>query len=263
VFDVPDLNNDIPVTITRNGDYWLVKSRTIWIQGRYEANEWSNGKACMHGLAVGGTFMGTNRIIVGPRDGKVYFNSREILVNINTDFAEGNIRATSRDSGQRLDDGMEEPLHIVKLHLPSGVTILVNRWGKHIDALITMTKQAQQDGHCGNFNGIAEDDTKEQILLRLPGQVSPRHDMFPPTTFNKVPRKPFTLQDCEPGLLAKAKRRCHRMNTGAPAGIVSACVMDVCLEGFQFAAEDSATELRDGRRRLLETSGTNSTPVVH
>jgi hypothetical protein len=246
VFDAQGgINHILPVTFLRNGDFWLVKSHRVWIQGRYEATEWTNGKASLHGLAIGGEFIKYNKIIIGPKRGKVYYNGQQILAHMPSTYsAPGNLwHATYHDRGVRLDAGMNEELDYIELSLPDGVMIKVNRWAKHIDAEITMPRRGHQDGHCGNFNGIAEDDTKVRIEARGPWNVDRKSLLFPPTEFNDQTPKPYTMQDCPANILKDGQTRCKRDYPRGNAALLSACVLDVCRNGIQFAAEDAATEI--------------------
>jgi hypothetical protein len=246
VFDVHSTHY-YPITWMINGDYWLVKSGHVWIQARYEATTWVNGRASMHGIAIGGPFLDHKNIIVGPHRGKMYFNNKEISNAEPTFNVPGFFTATLHDHGVRLSNGVRQPVHSVTLRLPLGVVVVVYRWPKHIDAIITMSPMNTQDGHCGNFNGYASDDTKVKILARLPGQVSREHDLFPPTHFNTETPKPFSVKDCPPERLKEAQLKCPGEYKHASSAQVSSCVLDVCLHGIQWAAKDAATQLSAGR----------------
>merc|ERR1712176_1337477 len=72
------------------------------------------------------------------------------------------------------------PVHGLSVELPSGVKLTVNRWAKHLDLTIHMRAQAGgQDGHCGNFNGDAADDTVDLIKARMELRVSREDLLFP------------------------------------------------------------------------------------
>jgi hypothetical protein len=243
VFDEPRMNNYLPTTYLMNGDYWLVKSGQVWIQARYEATRWVNGRASMHGLALGGPFLHHNTIILGPARGKVYYNQQEILGTQSTFDAGGLFSAHRNDHGVRLSNGVNQPVHSITMRLPLGVVVIVYRWAHHIDAVITMIQQGNQDGHCGNFNGKASDDTKQSILARVPGQVPRHQDLFPQTRFNTERPAPYAVKDCPPDRLRAAQANCPREDTQAGTAQVSSCVLDVCLNGIQISAEDAATEL--------------------
>merc|ERR1712050_404581 len=72
------------------------------------------------------------------------------------------------------------PIHGVDLDLPHGVRVTVNRWAKHLDVLIAMRPQwGGQDGHCGNLNFDAKDDTLELISARMNLRVAAQDSLFP------------------------------------------------------------------------------------
>merc|ERR1719391_599174 len=48
------------------GEWWVVKSPMVWIQGRFLATPFTKGLAATHAIAVGGPFMQGHTIIVGP-----------------------------------------------------------------------------------------------------------------------------------------------------------------------------------------------------
>jgi hypothetical protein len=197
-FDLPNVNHGLPVTFLQNGDYWLVKSHNVWIQGRFEATVWKNGLSALHGIAVGGPFMHHHHIIVGPKSGKVYYNNQQILTESPDTFAVPHIfHASYKTKIVHLGDGSHKHVFYVELDLPEGVRIVVNRWPDHIDAEILMHPVPGQDGYCGNFNGNGKDDTKVQIEQRLPGQVPSELLTFPPTVFMTETPKPYSMKDCE------------------------------------------------------------------
>jgi hypothetical protein len=253
VFDSGKLNSALPVTFLLNGDYWLVRSNDIWIQGRYEAATWDNGLASLHGIAVGGPFLGSHndKIIVGPRSGKVYYNNQEILGSLPGQFTSprgaAHFRAIYQENVVQLDNNVQQRVPGIDLHLPRGVVIRVNRWPRHIDAIIRMTKVAGQDGACGNFNGNYHDDTKELIERRVPQHVPSAKNLFPPAVFNTAAPAPYTVQDCDQQLLKKATSHCQAANKNAGQALVSACVLDVCRNGMQMVNEGAATVKMAGR----------------
>lgn len=230
------------VTFLNNGDYWLVRSDKVLIQGRLEASEWKNGIASLHGLALGGPFMKNNTLLIGPIAGKVYYNNREILAAEPDAFSvPGVLSASNHDQRVRLDDGTQTHVHVVDLLLQESVHVVVHRWDGHLDVVINMNQLQQQDGYCGNFNGVQTDDALQKIRSRFPGQVLPNELLFPATTFNQGTAKAKTMSDCKPEVLALAKKTCVDLNRHAGGAIIDACLFDVCFQGAQYAVEDAAT----------------------
>jgi hypothetical protein len=244
-FDLPDnLMDGLPIPYLNNGDYWLVKSNMVWIQGRFEASEWQNGVAAAHGIAIGGPFMQNNTLLVGPKAGKVYFNSQQILQDVPSTFSvPGTIDARYNKRVVRLDDGTRKVMLQVDLKLPMDVRIIVNRWRKHIDVDIAMNQPPRgihQDGYCGNHNGLAEDDTFQLITARI-GAVRRRDLLFPPQSFNMEKAKPKSLRDCKPEVMRQGHELCAALNKHTGEAVTQACLFDVCFQGLQYAAENAAT----------------------
>merc|ERR1719160_1569809 len=50
------------------GEYWIVKSSTVIIQGKYAALPSTNGLAVVKGLAIGGTFLHGHKLLVSTMD---------------------------------------------------------------------------------------------------------------------------------------------------------------------------------------------------
>merc|ERR1712232_1212980 len=91
------------------------------------------------------------------------------------------------------------------------VSLKVNRWPKHIDAIIRSPQQSRgQDGHCGNFNLNANDDTPELILERV-GAILPDESSFPTQPKFSLEPQPLenTLDDCPPTIQANARKVCQ------------------------------------------------------
>mmetsp|Transcript_35452 Transcript_35452/g.79973 ORF Transcript_35452/g.79973 Transcript_35452/m.79973 type:complete len:758 (+) Transcript_35452:80-2353(+) len=175
----------------RDGVYWIVKSKRISIQGRYEKVHYPNAKYGEHtyltGIAVSGTFMDSNTLVINPEEGKVKWRSslghtEDILMNPGVfkvgDLIEAHFRTQMplvRDSSSR---SLAAGLYI---HLPSGVKMQVNRFKKHLDLELTMRKEVAGeggvDGQCGNFNDDPSDDTGELIERRI-GYEIPAWESF-------------------------------------------------------------------------------------
>merc|ERR1711972_1162358 len=90
--------------------------------------------------------------------------------------------------GQKGREG--KALHIVHVTLPLGVSLQINRWteaseGDYINIRLTMPKQPNQDGHCGNFNG----NTRMTIALRS-GRAWGKPEWLQGSSCSK-PRRPW------------------------------------------------------------------------
>merc|ERR1711920_1090658 len=73
------------------------------------------------------------------------------------------IKVVTDGSGQVMQSSRHgKDMHVVHVDLPLNIHLEINRWnepgeGDYINTMITMSKQPNQDGHCGNFNGVLED----------------------------------------------------------------------------------------------------------
>merc|ERR1719150_909115 len=196
------------------GEYWIVKSDAVKIQARYMPTPITHGLSVTKEIAVSGSFINDHKLRISATtaswDGQPIlagfpstFNNADPLVNLRYD-----------DQGQLMQNGREgKALHVVHATLSGGVSLQVNRWneageGDYINVKITMPRQPNQDGHCGNFNGNAEDDKRLQIRARVGTTgVDPSELLFN-----------------------------QKEHTFAPS---MQCMIDVCFGGPQFAAQDA------------------------
>jgi len=249
-------DSDTPpaVDIYNAGDYWIVLSPSISIQARYLPTQYTNGQAATDSLAVGGPFMQNHTLVIESLVGQVLWDGEPILESIPSEFnKEGFLRARYHDDseGGSLDPGQGHlSLRSVEVVFPHGFHLVVNRWPQHIDVMITMRPQSGgQDGHCGNFNGKASDDTTELIKERMGTQVPAAASLFPTKlnaeTFGLQTARDMKLEDCAPEVLAKAKQVCAQvsdnlLNTGSI--FAESCVFDVCFGGEEYAVEDAVVD---------------------
>jgi len=148
------------------------------------------------------------------------------------------------NEGVVLQDGREgKPMRVLHAELPLGVSVQVNRWtedaeGDYINTRITMTPQPGQDGHCGNFNGDASDDTRTAIRERMGRDGVAEEDLlFGHKTPTSGSMGDPSVADCPDDTLEAATAICKG---SSPNGMASTeCIIDVCYGGAQFAEEDS------------------------
>jgi hypothetical protein len=163
------------------GDFWVVKSEKVEIQGRYGATQWTlNGLAATRALAFGGAFLQGHRLVVEPQEGDIMWDGKHVLDDFPSEFHVPDLVAAHYHEGDDVVDlaNRNLPLRIVTLELPEGVRVVINRWQKHLDARITMRPQSEQDGHCGNFDGDASNDRLEQIQARMALEVPSEESLF-------------------------------------------------------------------------------------
>merc|ERR1711976_1101396 len=150
------------------GEFWVVKSPMVWLQGRFLATPFTKGLAATHAIAVGGPFMQGHTIIVGPMDnGQILIDGQPACTSFPSTCGIAGVATVSYNGAGKLVDSAQSHLvkHIVHIDAPLGVHLQVMRWANHINVKITMRpRSGGQDGVCGNFNGNADDDTTEQIM---------------------------------------------------------------------------------------------------
>jgi len=176
------------------GDFWLVKSDEVLVQARYRKVYYPGAKQPLNhtyltAIAVAGPFLQGNKLIVEPQSGNITWKHANGTSSV---FEE------SEDTKFILKDlGVKGKFHnrtaIVAakfhgkangadFHLPYSVVLRVDRFGKHLDAELSMPRSSggngEFDGQCGNFNGDPDDDTPELIDERVGFQVPAAEVLF-------------------------------------------------------------------------------------
>ncbi|CAK0851341.1 unnamed protein product [Prorocentrum cordatum] len=231
------------VSFYSQGEYWLVKSQTVWIQARYMPTPITNGLSVE--VAVGGPFLDSltgKRNVLRISALKASFNGQPIIPNFpdkwgNQDPMIGVVTDSNGDVMQPGRQGKE--MHVVHVKLPDFVSLQINRWnepgeGDYINVQITMPKQpGGQDGHCGNFNGNPADDTRPLIRSRVGTTgVAQANLLFETKTPVVKPNRP-DLNNCPTKKADHAREVCLRQSNNGMAS--HDCMVDVCFGGDQFA----------------------------
>eukprot|EP00420_Gonyaulax_spinifera_P033355 CAMPEP_0197876058 /NCGR_PEP_ID=MMETSP1439-20131203/5141_1 /TAXON_ID=66791 /ORGANISM="Gonyaulax spinifera, Strain CCMP409" /LENGTH=408 /DNA_ID=CAMNT_0043495327 /DNA_START=11 /DNA_END=1234 /DNA_ORIENTATION=+ len=129
------------------GEYWIVKSSTISIQGRYLPTKMTSGLGVTKILAVGGPLLKGNKLFVSSTSAT--WNDQPILTGFPSTYSvPGVISMEYNDQGQTLQKGRAGmQLHVVHIKIedgsPEGIVIQINRWtkdseGHYINVRITM-----------------------------------------------------------------------------------------------------------------------------
>jgi len=222
------------------GQYWIVKSSTVSIQGLYKPTHATSGLSVMKEIAFGGEFMQGRKLIIGTTDAT--FDGKPILGGFPSNFQNALFSAKYDATGETMQKGRNgKALHAVHLSLPRGVNVQINRWmepseGNYINAAISMAPQPVQDGHCGNFNGNAADDDRLQIRARVGRTGVAASDLiFPGGKIAIVQGSRPDINDCPDDKLKSAHHSCkHKENAFIPS---MACLIDVCFGGTGFATQ--------------------------
>eukprot|EP00930_Biecheleria_cincta_P033204 TRINITY_DN2299_c0_g2_i1.p1 TRINITY_DN2299_c0_g2~~TRINITY_DN2299_c0_g2_i1.p1 ORF type:complete len:236 (+),score=36.06 TRINITY_DN2299_c0_g2_i1:95-709(+) len=183
----------------------------------------------MTSIIVSGSFTQGHKIQVDSMLGSIRCDGRDILANFGQAIC-GNAQITFDSQGALVDAAMAFlPHKVVHMHFPGGTEIQVNRWPNFINAKVQMSKQVDQDGVCGNFNGNPNDDGGKELHRRFGHGVSQGECLFANPIPEHTPVKMPDSKRCSPAKLAQAKSVCHQA-AAADGWSYAECLGDVCDE---------------------------------
>jgi len=219
-----------------SGEFWIVKSDTVKVQGKYAPTHATNGLAVTKQIAVGGSFLKGHLLIIGEEHAT--WDGQEILVNFPSTFsdAEGLVNIVYNNVGQPLQAGREgKALHVLHVTLPGDAMMQINRWneegeGRYINTKITMPRQEGQDGQCGNFNGVAADDARLMVKARLGKDGVAAEDLMFPGGKTPVNQE---LENCPDETLISAHEACKAVSNNFWPHMH--CLVTVCNGGTAVA----------------------------
>jgi hypothetical protein len=229
-----------------------VKSRTISIQGRFQATDWTKKHdntdySSMTGIIVSGPFMQLHKIEVGPMgSGRITCDGVDILHNFGSTQCGGGT-VFYNDQGALVDSAMAFlPHRVVHMTLPSNVILQVNRWPNFINAKITMRQVAGQDGVCGDFNQVHRKGLSAGKALHAKfGYGVPAHELlFSNSIPLHIPLKSPSSKRCSPEKRMKAESICHAEAANAVGWSFAECLGDVCDPHSSTAEEMKAQMLQ-------------------
>lgn len=224
-----------------NGEYWIVKSPKVHLQARLMGTNFTHGLAATNELVVGGPFIDNHTITVGTvDDGDVTVDGEKVLETIGSNYSiPGLFTLLYNTEGELVDwRQVKNPRHIVHMHLPMGVRIMVLRWSTHMDLKIDMSPQEGQDGACGNFNDDPSDDTAEAIMTRIGARVPAGELMFKKRAFIAFTAEMMEMMQtkCPRDRLTMGSKYCKKwLSVTASETEVNSCVFDVCFSEFEKA----------------------------
>jgi len=227
------------VSFYSQGEYWIVKSATVHIQGRYFPTPVTHGLSATKEVAIGGPFLKGHRLRISSL--MATWDGQPILQGFPSQWSNPDppVQATYDSNGKQLQRGRDgKQFHIVHLTLPLGVSIQINRWnepgeGDYINIEITMPPQPGQDGHCGNFNGNPQDDDRLAIRARVGTTGVPQGELLFNSKHPVVQANRPDLNNCPMPKEEQAKRMCQQKQ----APDLHGCMIDFCFGGKEFARE--------------------------
>jgi len=218
------------------GDFWIVRSNTVKIQGRFQATDWTKKHddtdySSMTGIVVGGSFMHGHKIEIGPMGaGVIKCDSQEILQQFGTTKC-GEATIFYNQQGQLVDSAMAFlPHRVVHMLLPDKIIMQINRWPNFINAKITMPQVMGQDGVCGDFNGAGKHglEAGKQLHAKF-GYGVPHHELlFPDSIPLHIPAKKPSAKRCATAKRLKAEAICRKEAPHANGWSFAECLGDVC-----------------------------------
>eukprot|EP00405_Crypthecodinium_cohnii_P050600 CAMPEP_0206595430 /NCGR_PEP_ID=MMETSP0325_2-20121206/42985_1 /ASSEMBLY_ACC=CAM_ASM_000347 /TAXON_ID=2866 /ORGANISM="Crypthecodinium cohnii, Strain Seligo" /LENGTH=564 /DNA_ID=CAMNT_0054106121 /DNA_START=122 /DNA_END=1812 /DNA_ORIENTATION=+ len=231
------------------GVFWLVKSATVSVQARYKTTPHARGLSSPHDIVFSGDFLGGHMLKIGPMNGgKIKWDGAEILTEFGTFDPDGYGKLIYDNQGQLVDTRQAAvPLRIVHINFPGNFFAQVFRWENHVNIRIRMPKADDQDGHCGNFNGVQSDDQVQAVESRIGAEVGEAASLFDTYT-PRVKGQKLTFLDCDPARAEAADEICKTArdslafniaNKGkeqVEEEIIDGCMFDVCFAGQRYAA---------------------------
>jgi len=222
------------------GEYWIVKSDTVKIQGKYLPTKMTHGLSVTKEIGVSGSFIKNHKLIIGARTAT--WDGVPILEGFPSQWSnnDAGVTAVYDNQGKVLQKSrVGKALHVIHLELPNSVKMQINRWtepteGDYVNTRITMPPIPGMDGHCGNFNGNDVDDDRLQIRARLGKTGVPEDELiFPGPKTPVVESDRPDINDCPQDELEAAEKLCKQSeNSFFPS---KACLVDVCFGGKGFA----------------------------
>jgi len=233
-FDQVGTDKNQAVSFYGDGDFYVVKSSTVVIQGRFEGTKYTEGLAAANRIVVGGPFMKGHKVEVGTRDsGVLTVDGQPVLGTFPGTYSGAGFSLTYNSQGEVPDvipEGNEK--RIVSMDLPLGVKVRVYQWNNYVDVEVEMSPQPEQDGVCGNFNGDHGDDTTQSIMKRIGARVRPSEKLLSGQA--KIEFTPqmekMMMAECASTTRASAQAFCAS-SLGVPAGdiLVKSCMFDKCF----------------------------------
>jgi len=223
------------------GVYWLVKSSELSIQARFGYTEQFPRAASVVGVALGGSLIRDHTLVivyVGPEKGtrgfKAFWDDKEILEHFPSRFQSPDGIISARHDAMDPSEYHKDARHTIGGHegaLPSYLLKLQPDMQLYLllgedscNVVLEMRKlSGGQDGYCGNFNCLAEDDTRLHEPVTTGETLFSSGPTAPPSQLEPSGPLPH-LADCAPERKSEAKRVCGNL-TG---DIRKECIFDCC-----------------------------------
>jgi len=232
-------------SIYGDGEFFIVKSTDIVIQGRFKGTPYTKGLAATNKLAVGGRFLNNHVVEVGClEDGPITLDGSPILTAFPSSYTlEGGLGSITYSTQGELVDGATSKFarHIVHMQLPKNVRLTILRWDNYADFRLSMPQQPDQDGGCGNFNDDPSDDTTQALFGRTGARVPDSELLFRNRLRPEVSStEAKLLATCPAAQMATAKELCPKELAGDAGAsedeaTLRSCYLDICFGSNEHA----------------------------
>jgi len=217
-----------------DGDFWVVKSDSVHIQGRFEGTKYTEGLAATNQIVVGGPFLQGHKIEVGTRDSGVLTVDGQPVMSTFPGSYSGPDFTLTYDAEGRVPDVVPEgnEKRIVHMSLPSGVKVSIYQWSNYVDLQVEMSAQVGQDGVCGNFNQNHGDDTTQAIIQRIGARVRPAENMLSGRAMIEfTPQmEKMMAAECPAATQANSQKSCSTtLGVAITDILVKSCTFDNCF----------------------------------
>lgn len=220
-----------------DGEYWIVKSSQVYIQGRFRGTAYTEGLSATNKIIIGGPFLQGHTIAVGTiESGEFLIDGAPACSNFPSRCGIPGLASITYSSQGDLPDeagtsqGQSGPRRIAHIRLPLKVTVEVYRWNNYLDLRITLPSSIQPDGCCGNFNGNPADDSSMAIMERQAARVRKGENMFGHRVeVGWTATEEKLLSMCAADKRQRAEQYCHGVFGGE--GTVrqhKSCYLDYC-----------------------------------
>jgi hypothetical protein len=232
-FDQPNTDKNQAYSFYGDGDFFLVKSSTTVIQGRFEGTRYTEGLAATNQIAVGGPFLHGHTIEVGTLDsGILTVDGQKVITGFPGSYSGAGFSVTYDSNGALPDvipEGNEK--RVVHMHLPLEVKVTVFQWRNYLDVQIYMPQQRGQDGVCGNFNQNQGDDTTRAIMARVGARVPAGQSILSGTApIEWTPQMDKMMKaECAADRLAAGRAACAKYLAGVAGNAIRSCEFDYCF----------------------------------
>lgn len=233
------------------GEYWIIKSDEVKVQGRFRPTPFTHGLAAMSAISIAVNDASGNpfHVIIDSLAGDITCNGSPVLQGFPSEGGCGPMNLFYNNQGKLVDESQGNlDKRIVHVHfVTAALHLQIMRWDNHLNARITSPKYEGMDGVCGNMNGDAGDDTASAIVARGAGRIADEELLFHERTHPAgTPSK--SIADCETEKRQHAIEICRKSTGDVNAVLLNSCIFDVCFGGDQYAEQDGMTIKQVGQK---------------